>query len=85
MAATSGAGKREPGSLEARRTLSLAVKSALTDTFPDNALPRLSDEWMAEIRRRSAALAAGMASPVPWELVRSEAIPDTLSTLTKRS
>jgi hypothetical protein len=58
---------------------------ALADTFPDDALPLLSDEWMAEIRRRSAELAAGTATTILWEVVRGEAIPDTLSTLTKRS
>jgi len=40
---------------------------------------------MAEIRRRSAELATGMAWTIPWEVVRGEAIPDTLSTLTKRT
>jgi len=53
--------------------------------FPDNALPPLSNEWMAKIRGQSAALAAGTATTIPWEVVRGEAIPDTLPTLTKRS
>ena len=57
----------------------------LADTFPDEVLPPLSDEWMAEIQRRSAELAAGTATTIPREVVWAEAIPDTLSTLTKRS
>ncbi len=40
---------------------------------------------MAEIRVRSAELAAGTATTIPREVVRAKAIPDTLPTLTKRS
>jgi putative addiction module component (TIGR02574 family) len=47
---------------------------ALWDTFPDDALPPLSDEWIAEIRRRSAELSAGTAKTIPWEVVRREAL-----------
>jgi hypothetical protein len=57
---------------------------ALADTFPDDALPPLSDEWMTEIRHRSAERAAGAVTTIPCEVVMGEAIPDTLLTLTKR-
>ena len=56
---------------------------ALADTFPGYRLPPLSDGWMAEIGRRSAERAAGTATTIPWEVVRVEAIPDTLPPLTK--
>jgi len=52
----------------------LALIDALWDTFPEDALPPLSDEWMAEIRRRSAELSAGTATTIPWEGVRDEAL-----------
>ena len=52
----------------------LELIDALWDTFPDDALPPLSDKWMAEIRRRSAKLSAGTATTIPWEAVRSEAL-----------
>ena len=52
----------------------LELIDALWDTFPDDALPQLSDEWMAEIRRRSAELSAGTATTIPWEVVRGEAL-----------
>jgi putative addiction module component (TIGR02574 family) len=47
---------------------------ALWDTVPADSLPPLSDEWLAEIDRRSAELDAGLAQPVPWERVRAEAL-----------
>ena len=53
--------------------------------FPDSALPPPSDEWVAKIRGQSAGHAAGMASTIPRDVVRDEAIPDTLFTLTKRA
>jgi putative addiction module component (TIGR02574 family) len=51
----------------------LELIDAIWDTLPDEALPPLSDEWMTEIGRRSAELAAGTANTVAWEVVRSEA------------
>jgi putative addiction module component (TIGR02574 family) len=47
---------------------------ALWDTLPDDAMPPLSDEWLAEINRRSADYDAGLAQPIPWEQVRAEAL-----------
>ena len=51
----------------------LELNGALWDTFPDDALPPLSDEWMAEIHRRSAELSAGTATTISWEGVRGDA------------
>lgn len=52
----------------------LELIDAIWATLPDEALPPLSDEWMDEIRKRSAELAAGTAKTVSWEVVRSEAM-----------
>ncbi|HMP08612.1 MAG TPA: addiction module protein, partial [Lacipirellulaceae bacterium] len=46
---------------------------ALWDTVPPDAMPPLSDEWLAEIERRSAEYDAGKVTPIPWEQVRVEA------------
>ena len=47
------------GAPQAGRTMALA------DTFSVDALPPLSDEWMAEIRRRLAEVSAGTATIIP--------------------
>jgi len=52
----------------------LKLIDALWNTLPDEALPPLSDEWAAELLRRSAELAAGTAKTIPWEVVQSEAL-----------
>jgi len=52
----------------------LELIDALWNTLPDEALPPLSDEWAAELLRRSAELAAGTAKTIPWEVVQSEAV-----------
>jgi putative addiction module component (TIGR02574 family) len=46
---------------------------ALWETLPEDSAPALSDEWRAEINRRSAEYDAGQAQPVPWEQVRADA------------
>ena len=46
----------------------------LWDTLPCDALPPLSDEWVAEARRRSAEYDAGAAETVSWEQVKAEAL-----------
>jgi putative addiction module component (TIGR02574 family) len=47
---------------------------ALWDTVPENSAPPLSDEWLAEIERRSAEFDAGLVQPTQWEQIRSEAL-----------
>jgi putative addiction module component (TIGR02574 family) len=47
---------------------------ALWETVPEDALPPLSDEWLAEIERRSAEYDAGAVKAIPWEQVRTEAM-----------
>jgi putative addiction module component (TIGR02574 family) len=47
---------------------------ALWDTLPADSLPPLTDEWVAEIQRRSAEYDAGLAQAVPWEQIRTEAL-----------
>jgi len=47
---------------------------ALWDTLPNDAMPPLSDEWLAEINRRSAEYDAGQVQPIPWEQIRTEAL-----------
>jgi putative addiction module component (TIGR02574 family) len=46
----------------------------LWDTVPEDSLPPLSNEWLAEINRRSAKFDAGAVQPIPWEQVRVEAL-----------
>jgi putative addiction module component (TIGR02574 family) len=47
---------------------------ALWDTLPDDSRPPLSDEWLAEIERRSAEYDAGAVQAIPWEQIRAEAL-----------
>jgi putative addiction module component (TIGR02574 family) len=47
---------------------------ALWDTVPAEGLPPLSDEWRAEIHRRSAEYDSGSAQAVPWEQIRADAL-----------
>jgi putative addiction module component (TIGR02574 family) len=47
---------------------------ALWGTLPADNLPPLSDEWTAEIRRRSAEYDAGGVSTTPWEQIRADAL-----------
>lgn len=47
---------------------------ALWDTLPAESLPPLSEQWTAEIRRRSAEFDAGAVETVPWEQIRAEAL-----------
>lgn len=43
-------------------------------SVPAESLPPLSDEWQAEIQRRSAELDAGLVKGIPWEQIRAEAL-----------
>ena len=47
---------------------------ALWDTVPVDSLPRLTDEWREEIRRRSAEYESGSVQTVPWEQIRADAL-----------
>jgi putative addiction module component (TIGR02574 family) len=51
----------------------LKLIDAIWETVPSTALPPLSEEWRAEIQRRSAELDAGTAATIPWTDVRDEA------------
>ena len=51
----------------------LDLIDALWQTVPEEALPPLSVEWLAEIQRRSAEIDTGNVKTIPWEQVRSEA------------
>ena len=51
----------------------LDLIDALWQTVPEEALPPLSAEWLAEIQRRSAEIDAGSVKTIPWEQVRREA------------
>ena len=44
------------------------------DTVPEGTFPPLTDEWLAEIERRSAEFVAGLVTPVPWEEIRADAL-----------
>ena len=47
---------------------------ALWETVPADSLPPLTDEWLEEIRRRSAEYESGSVQTVPWEQVRADAL-----------
>lgn len=47
---------------------------AIWDTLPEDSLPPLSDEWAAEIQKRSAEYDAGGVVTVPWDQVKAEAL-----------
>jgi putative addiction module component (TIGR02574 family) len=53
---------------------------ALWDTVPDDKAPALSDEWLAEIEKRSGEFDAGLAKPTPWEEIRAAALARLSST-----
>ena len=45
---------------------------AIWDTLPVDALPPLSDEWVGEIKRRSAEYDSGAVPTIPWEQSSNE-------------
>jgi len=47
---------------------------ALWDTLPADSLPPLSEQWLAEIERRSAEFDSGAVQTVPWEQIRADAL-----------
>ena len=46
---------------------------ALWDTVPGDSLPPVSDEWLAEIERRSREFDSGRSQATPWETIREDA------------
>lgn len=47
---------------------------ALWDTLPADSLPPLTEQWLAEIQRRSAEYDSGLVDTFPWEQVRADAL-----------
>lgn len=47
---------------------------ALWDTLPDDSLPPLNDEWIAEIQQRSAEYDSGSVRAVSWEQIRTDVL-----------
>ena len=45
----------------------------LWETVAADSLPPLTDEWLAEIKRRSAEYESGSVQTVPWEQIRADA------------
>lgn len=52
----------------------IQLVEAIWDTLPADDLPPLSDEWIAEIQRRSAEYDSGTVETVSWEQVKAEAL-----------
>lgn len=52
----------------------IGLIDAIWETLPADSLPPLSDEWIAEIRRRSAEYDSGAVETVPWKQVKAEAM-----------
>ncbi len=47
---------------------------ALWETVPEEAMPALSSEWLAEIERRSSEFDEGKVATIPWQQVRAQAL-----------
>jgi putative addiction module component (TIGR02574 family) len=47
---------------------------AIWDTLPEESLAPISDEWIAEIQRRSAEYDSGSGVTVSWQEIRTEAL-----------
>lgn len=52
----------------------IRLMDAISETLPDRSLPPLSDEWLAEIQRRSTEFNSGAVETIPWEQVKAEAL-----------
>ena len=48
------------------------IEALLADLDSNNDTP-LSEEWLAEVRRRSAEFDAGKVTPIPWSEVKARA------------
>ena len=47
---------------------------ALWESVPEDADCPFHQEWAAEFERRLAALREGRTDPIPWDLIRQEAL-----------
>jgi len=47
---------------------------ALWDTVPADSMLPITDEWLEEIKRRSAEYESGSVQTVPWEQIRADAL-----------
>ncbi len=47
---------------------------ALWDTVPADSLPPMTDDWLKEIKRRTAEYDSGSVQTVPWEQIRADAL-----------
>lgn len=52
----------------------LQLIDALWETVSLEVMPPLSEEWRAEVARRSDEFDAGSVQPVSWEQVRAESM-----------
>jgi putative addiction module component (TIGR02574 family) len=52
----------------------LRLIEALWNTVEPSGAPVFSEEWEQEIERRLAALDAGEAETIPWDVVRKQAL-----------
>ena len=52
----------------------LRLLDGIWDTLPSDALPPLSEEWTAEIQRRSAEYDAGRVQTVSWDEIKADAL-----------
>ena len=52
----------------------IQLMDAIWDTLPADSLPPLSDEWVAEILKRSAEYDSGSVETVPWDQVKADAL-----------
>ena len=48
----------------------LCLIDDLAASVPDDQPPQLSEQWLAEIKRRSAELDSGTVMPEPWSDIR---------------
>ena len=42
--------------------------------MPSNSLPPMTDEWLEEVKRRSAEYDFGTVQTIPWEQIRADAL-----------
>jgi len=47
---------------------------AIWNTVPPGSLPPLTEDWLAEIRRRSADFDAGLSETISWERIKADAL-----------